>query len=311
MSTSVDTHLPNQAPSHCSHRERRLRLRIDRERKKLCVRCGKSPMAVGKVHCEACRQRHAKSTADAQRKRISQGICLDFRCKERPAADHTLCARHLEAMRLATNARRQERIKRGICIDSCGRRVEFPDQHQRCFACESRLRKSDSLPRFVRKMIKDGLRRYRIQEAQEFLRSYLRLVGQREQKVLALVYGLADGKLRSLVDTAREMGFSRERARQIHDKGMLRIFAVPAEPPTFLVPIRERLQKYPERLHERLRARRITRQAVDAGRLLRQPCRKCGAAKADAHHTDYSKPLDVDWLCGPCHKRVHRADRAA
>jgi predicted DNA-binding transcriptional regulator AlpA len=45
--------------------------------------------------------------------------------------------------------------------------------------------------------------------------------------------------------------------------------------------------------------------AVSAGRLIRQPCEWCGNAKAEAHHSDYTKPLHVQWLCRSCHVRLH------
>jgi hypothetical protein len=45
--------------------------------------------------------------------------------------------------------------------------------------------------------------------------------------------------------------------------------------------------------------------AVRDGRLLRQPCEICGA-KAEAHHEDYTKPLEVRWMCFKCHReRMH------
>lgn len=44
--------------------------------------------------------------------------------------------------------------------------------------------------------------------------------------------------------------------------------------------------------------------AVRDGRLRKQPCWVCGA-KAVAHHPDYSRPLDVVWLCQPHHKQTH------
>jgi hypothetical protein len=47
--------------------------------------------------------------------------------------------------------------------------------------------------------------------------------------------------------------------------------------------------------------------ARNAARVLsRQPCSICGAERAEAHHPDYSKPLDVVWLCKPHHAEVHR-----
>lgn len=43
--------------------------------------------------------------------------------------------------------------------------------------------------------------------------------------------------------------------------------------------------------------------ALKTGRLTKLPCLTCGDVKTDAHHDDYSKPLDVKWLC-----RAHHAD---
>jgi hypothetical protein len=57
---------------------------------------------------------------------------------------------------------------------------------------------------------------------------------------------------------------------------------------------------------QKIRARRTVNDAIRRGKLLRQPCAKCGALKANAHHHDYSKPLDIQWLCSPCHGEEHR-----
>jgi hypothetical protein len=46
--------------------------------------------------------------------------------------------------------------------------------------------------------------------------------------------------------------------------------------------------------------------AVRDGRLAKKPCEICGSdSSVHAHHKDYSKPLDVIWLCARCHHRLH------
>jgi hypothetical protein len=56
------------------------------------------------------------------------------------------------------------------------------------------------------------------------------------------------------------------------------------------------------------KARYTVHNAVRDGRLTRQPCAICGTTeKIHAHHRDYSKPLDVVWLCVKCHQRIHAA----
>lgn len=45
--------------------------------------------------------------------------------------------------------------------------------------------------------------------------------------------------------------------------------------------------------------------AVRKGTLIRKPCEKCGSLDSEAHHDDYSNPLDVRWLCDTHHKDHH------
>lgn len=49
-------------------------------------------------------------------------------------------------------------------------------------------------------------------------------------------------------------------------------------------------------------ARKAVARALKSGRLVRQPCFYCGAPKVEAHHDDYSRPLDVRWACFKCHR---------
>lgn len=44
--------------------------------------------------------------------------------------------------------------------------------------------------------------------------------------------------------------------------------------------------------------------ALKKGLLTRLPCFICGE-KSEAHHADYSRPLDVVWLCPSHHRQAH------
>lgn len=48
--------------------------------------------------------------------------------------------------------------------------------------------------------------------------------------------------------------------------------------------------------------------AVKAGKIIKQPCQICGDTyRIHGHHKDYSKPLEVEWLCAKHHQRLHNA----
>jgi hypothetical protein len=57
---------------------------------------------------------------------------------------------------------------------------------------------------------------------------------------------------------------------------------------------------------DRRPAHRAVQSAIERGDMIRQPCRVCGNPKADAHHDDYTKPLEVDWLCRLHHIARHK-----
>jgi uncharacterized Zn finger protein len=55
------------------------------------------------------------------------------------------------------------------------------------------------------------------------------------------------------------------------------------------------------------RAHYIVNVAKSKGSLTVQPCEKCGSIeKVHAHHEDYSKPLEVRWLCPRHHRMRHK-----
>jgi len=58
----------------------------------------------------------------------------------------------------------------------------------------------------------------------------------------------------------------------------------------------------------RSEARYLLNLAVKRGEILRPArCTRCGEArKLQAHHSDYNRPLFVEWLCSLCHGQEHR-----
>lgn len=44
--------------------------------------------------------------------------------------------------------------------------------------------------------------------------------------------------------------------------------------------------------------------ALNRGEIQRVPC-VCGSVEAEMHHEDYSKPLEVRWMCRECHLLEH------
>jgi hypothetical protein len=64
-------------------------------------------------------------------------------------------------------------------------------------------------------------------------------------------------------------------------------------------------RRYRAKHKDRQRAHDAVAYAVKTGALEPLGCFVCGA-KAHAHHEDYSKPLDVVWLCDKHHKARHK-----
>lgn len=58
---------------------------------------------------------------------------------------------------------------------------------------------------------------------------------------------------------------------------------------------------------EKTRAHRAVQNALRSGKLRRPArCRQCNSrGTLHGHHADYSRPLEVLWLCELCHRKVH------
>lgn len=65
---------------------------------------------------------------------------------------------------------------------------------------------------------------------------------------------------------------------------------------------------YRSRYPEKMAAKDAVMIAKRAGRLIQTPCIECGNSKSEAHHPDYAKPLEVEWLCHQCHMKRHRKE---
>ena len=66
----------------------------------------------------------------------------------------------------------------------------------------------------------------------------------------------------------------------------------------------KKLQK--ERYPIKVMARDIVAHAIQDERLVRCICEVCGNPNTQAHHDDYSKPLEVRWLCVKHHREFHK-----
>lgn len=79
------------------------------------------------------------------------------------------------------------------------------------------------------------------------------------------------------------------------------------------IPLAESKQQHRELHPEKHRARRVIDNAVQRG-TIRKPnaCEGCGqkTSRGDlhAHHKDYSKPRQVEWLCRGCHSNAEAED---
>jgi len=101
-------------------------------------------------------------------------------------------------------------------------------------------------------------------------------------------------RARRLVNRDREAAVKREWKRKNKDK------------------VSKANRAYRERNREKCKAWNTFWTAVESGSVHMPDVCECGNQQPlHAHHDDYSKPLDVRWLCVACHARVHVELRGA
>lgn len=114
---------------------------------------------------------------------------------------------------------------------------------------------------------------------------------------------MKDGRLGKCIEcTKRDVRLHREQNESVREYDRRRY----AENPERRRKIRENSDRWDIKNKNGYIARYTVHNAVRDGRMKRMPCQKCGATdRINAHHEDYSKPLDVIWLCSRCHHRYH------
>lgn len=144
---------------------------------------------------------------------------------------------------------------------------------------------------------------------------------------LVISRAYADG--RTYEDIATEHGVSRERIRQIVHRTAARFVPkVPAvrydspgviaalEYHTKYMKIARGYRPLPATREQKATAYRVYGAARAKGEIVRpDTCTICGVKPEprlmQGHHVDYSKPLDVVWVCSSCHALIHHRQALA
>lgn len=71
--------------------------------------------------------------------------------------------------------------------------------------------------------------------------------------------------------------------------------------------LKEHNRRYHKKNAKKNNARNLVNYYVSVGNIIKpKNCSKCGATgRIEGHHFDYSKPLDIVWVCTLCHNRIH------
>jgi len=270
-------------------------------------KCGQMPRK-GYKTCDTC----LDEVKQSYRKRRAKGMCgYGTGCSERAAEGHSMCAAHLRQNNTKIRELLDGRVAQGLC-----RRCGFPripnDNHW-CADCRISLG-YHPLPHKTRIAIREFWRTSAVKERREFAASAIDLLrAPRMKTVLRLRHGLIDGVDHTLESVGIRLGVTRERVRQIENKAYGILIGLGAD-----VSFRSREPERPpikdrDRLISPLRtkkdkAHQLVTEAIKSGALTPGPCKDLNddcKGRVLAHHPDYDKPLDVEWVCRRHHAVAH------
>lgn len=70
---------------------------------------------------------------------------------------------------------------------------------------------------------------------------------------------------------------------------------------------KEYIKEYKKKFPNKYKAHTIVNNMIRDKKLFHEPCEVCGSTEnVHAHHDDYSKPLNVRWLCAAHHSQWHK-----
>src|SRR3990167_7865102 len=68
-------------------------------------------------------------------------------------------------------------------------------------------------------------------------------------------------------------------------------------------------KRYRQKNKIKVNIRRKLAYAIKIGRIKCSPCQICNNLNSQAHHPDYTKPLEIIWLCPLHHKQLESLDK--
>lgn len=113
---------------------------------------------------------------------------------------------------------------------------------------------------------------------------------------------MKDGRLKHCADCVNE---KRRARRLINPRTAEMERLVYARNPRRQSGVKSRAKRWTKDHPDKTRVQQKARRALKRGLIQRLPCAFCGSEKSEMHHDDYSKPLEVMWLCRSHHARRH------